>query len=48
MIGLLFAYKMLLRFQMWKLGMIALFFLTISLIGGYILKQRYEKLLQTK
>lgn len=48
MIGPLFAYKMLLRIQMWKLGMIALFFLIISLIGGYVLKNRYEKLLQAK
>jgi len=46
--GPLFAYKMLLRIQMWKLGAIALFFLIISLVGGYVLKHRYEKLLQAK
>ena len=47
-IGAPFAYKVLLRFQMWKLGLIAVSFLIVSLIGGYILKYRYEKLLQTK
>jgi hypothetical protein len=48
MFGPLSAYKILLKFQMWKLGLIALFFLTISLIGGYILKHRYEKLSSAK
>src|SRR3989344_1759859 len=47
-IGPLFAYNALIKLQMWKLGLIAIIVLLASLIGTFVLKYRYEKLISSK